>query len=53
MLAKNRTGVDAINTVGDAREISKRKELPKMVWDFIDGGADGELGNRSQSSFSE
>ena len=42
MLAKNRTGVDAINTVGDAREISKRK-LPKMVWDFIDGGADGEL----------
>ncbi len=42
MLTKNRTGVDAINTVGDAREISKRK-LPKMVWDFIDGGADGEL----------
>ena len=42
MLAKNRTGVDAINNVGDAREISKRK-LPKMVWDFIDGGADGEL----------
>tara|TARA_Y100001970_G_scaffold84711_1_gene106853 strand:+ start:691 stop:1875 length:1185 start_codon:yes stop_codon:yes gene_type:complete len=42
MLAKNLTGVDAINTVGDAREISKRK-LPKMVWDFIDGGADGEL----------
>ncbi|MBO00509.1 MAG: hypothetical protein CL438_07615 [Acidimicrobiaceae bacterium] len=42
MLAKNRTGVDAINTVGDAREISRRK-LPKMVWDFIDGGADGEL----------
>ena len=42
MLAKNRTGIDAINTVGDAREISKRK-LPKMVWDFIDGGADGEL----------
>ncbi len=42
MLAKNRTGVDAINTVSDAREISKRK-LPKMVWDFIDGGADGEL----------
>ncbi len=42
MLAKNRTGIDAINTVRDAREISKRK-LPKMVWDFIDGGADGEL----------
>ena len=42
MLAKNRTGIDAINTAGDAREISKRK-LPKMVWDFIDGGADGEL----------
>ncbi len=42
MLARNRTGIDAINTVGDAREISKRK-LPKMVWDFIDGGADGEL----------
>ena len=42
MLAKNRTGIDAINTVGDAREISRRK-LPKMVWDFIDGGADGEL----------
>ena len=42
MLARNRTGIDAINTVGDAREISRRK-LPKMVWDFIDGGADGEL----------
>ncbi len=42
MLAKNKNGIDALNTVGDAREISKRK-LPKMVWDFIDGGADGEL----------
>ncbi len=42
MLAKNRSGIDAIHTIGDARDISKRK-LPKMVWDFIDGGADGEL----------
>ena len=42
MVSKNRTGVDAIHTVGDAREISQRK-LPKLVWDFIDGGADGEL----------
>ena len=42
MLATNRRGIDALHTVEDARKISKRK-LPKMVWDFIDGGADGEL----------
>jgi isopentenyl diphosphate isomerase/L-lactate dehydrogenase-like FMN-dependent dehydrogenase len=42
MLATNRSGVNAIHTIEDARKISKRK-LPKMVWDFIDGGADEEL----------
>ncbi|MBG00798.1 MAG: hypothetical protein CL470_00850 [Acidimicrobiaceae bacterium] len=42
MLGTNTSGIDSIHTVEDAREIAKRK-LPKMVWDFIDGGADGEL----------
>jgi len=42
MLAPSPRGVDALHTVGDFRAAAKRK-LPKMIWDFVDGGADGEL----------
>jgi isopentenyl diphosphate isomerase/L-lactate dehydrogenase-like FMN-dependent dehydrogenase len=42
MIATDRKGIETIHTVEDARAVAKRK-LPKMIWDFIDGGADGEL----------
>ena len=42
MLAPSPRGVDALHTVDDFRAAAKRK-LPKMIWDFVDGGADGEL----------
>jgi L-lactate dehydrogenase (cytochrome) len=35
-------GIDALHTVEDFR-IAARSKLPSMVWDFVDGGADGEL----------
>jgi L-lactate dehydrogenase (cytochrome) len=35
-------GIDALHTVEDFR-IAARSKLPRMVWDFVDGGADGEL----------
>ena len=35
-------GVDAFHTVDDFR-VAARRKLPRMVWDFVDGGADGEL----------
>lgn len=42
MLAPSPRGVEALHTVDDFRSAAKRK-LPKMIWDFVDGGADGEL----------
>lgn len=42
LLAPSPTGVDALHTIEDFRASAKRK-LPRMVWDFVDGGADGEL----------
>ena len=36
------SGVEALHTIDDFRTASRRK-LPRMVWDFVDGGADGEL----------
>ena len=42
ILAPSPTGIDALHTVDDFRRAAKRK-LPRMVWDFVDGGADGEL----------
>lgn len=42
MLAPSPRGIDALHTVDDFRAAAKRK-LPKMIWDFVDGGADGEL----------
>jgi isopentenyl diphosphate isomerase/L-lactate dehydrogenase-like FMN-dependent dehydrogenase len=46
MLAPSPRGVEALHTVDDFRE-SARRRLPKMVWDFVDGGADGELAVRA------
>ena len=42
ILAPSPTGIDALHTVEDFRGAAKRK-LPRMVWDYVDGGADGEL----------
>ena len=46
MLAPSPRGVEALHTVDDFREAARRR-LPKMVWDFVDGGADGELAVRA------
>ncbi len=42
LLAPAPRGVEALHTVEDFR-IAARRRLPKMVFDFVDGGADGEL----------
>lgn len=42
LMAPSPTGVEALHTVDDFRDAA-RKRLPRMVWDFVDGGADGEL----------
>ena len=42
LLAPGPRGIDGLHTVDDFRRAAKRR-LPKMVWDFVDGGADGEL----------
>lgn len=42
ILAASPSGVDALHTVEDFRRRAQAV-LPKMIWDFIDGGADGEL----------
>lgn len=42
LLGASPQGVDALHTVDDFRNAARRK-LPRMVWDFVDGGADGEL----------
>ena len=43
LLALGARGVSALNTVEDMRRIARRR-MPQMVFDFVDGGADGELG---------
>ena len=49
LMGSSSRGVEGLHTVGDFRRASKRI-LPKMIFDFIEGGADGEIGltaNRS------
>lgn len=49
LLAPGASGIDALHTIDDFRVAAKRR-LPRMVWDFVDGGADGEIavsGNRA------
>jgi isopentenyl diphosphate isomerase/L-lactate dehydrogenase-like FMN-dependent dehydrogenase len=43
LLAPGARGVDALYTVEDMRLAAKRA-LPRMIFEFVDGGADGELG---------
>ena len=42
LLVPGARGVDALHTVEDMRAAARRK-LPRMIFDFVDGGADGEL----------
>ena len=42
LLAPGASGIDALHTVEDMRAAARRK-LPRMIFDFVDGGADGEL----------
>jgi len=42
MVAPGARGIEALYTVDDFRHAA-RKRLPRMIFDFIDGGADGEL----------
>ena len=42
LMAQGTHGVEAAYTVDDFRAMARRR-LPRMVWDFVDGGADGEL----------
>ena len=42
LLVRGASGVDALHTVEDMRSAARRR-VPRMVFDFIDGGADGEL----------
>lgn len=42
MLAPGARGIEALHTVDDFRAAA-RKRLPRMIYDFVDGGADGEL----------
>ena len=42
LVVRGPSGVDALHTVDNMRSAARRR-LPKMVFDFIDGGADGEL----------
>jgi isopentenyl diphosphate isomerase/L-lactate dehydrogenase-like FMN-dependent dehydrogenase len=37
-----RSSLPAINTVDDLRRLAERR-VPRMVFDFVDGGADGEI----------
>jgi isopentenyl diphosphate isomerase/L-lactate dehydrogenase-like FMN-dependent dehydrogenase len=41
-MLRNRAKLPAINTYDDIRRIARRR-LPRMVFDFVDGGAEGEL----------
>ena len=38
----NRSSLPTVNTVGDIRALAKRR-LPRMIFDFVDGGAESEL----------
>ena len=38
----SRSSLPTINTVGDLRTQARRR-LPKMIYEFVDGGADGEV----------
>ena len=42
LLVPGPSGIEALHTVEDFRRAAKRR-LPKMVFEFVDGGADGEL----------
>ena len=42
LLVPGASGIDALHTVEDMRASARRK-LPRMIFDFVDGGADGEL----------
>lgn len=42
MVAPGARGIEALYTVDDFRAAA-RKRLPRMIYDFVDGGADGEL----------
>lgn len=46
LLAPGARGVAALHTVEDMRRAAKRT-LPKMIFEFVDGGADGELSVRA------
>ncbi len=37
-----RSSLPAVNTVDDLRRLARRR-LPRMIFDFVDGGADGEI----------
>jgi len=48
-----RTAMPKYNTFEDFRTVAKRR-VPKMVFDFVDGGADGEISLRAnRDSFSD
>ncbi len=48
-----RTAMPKYNTFEDFRTVAKRR-VPKMVFDFVDGGADGEVSLRAnRDSFSD
>ncbi len=38
----DRSSLPAINTIEDIRSMAKRR-VPRMIFDFVDGGADGEV----------
>jgi L-lactate dehydrogenase (cytochrome) len=42
LLVTGARGVEALHTIEDMRAAARRR-LPKMIFDFVDGGADGEL----------
>lgn len=42
LLVPGPSGIEALHTVEDFRRAAKRR-LPKMIFEFVDGGADGEL----------
>jgi L-lactate dehydrogenase (cytochrome) len=42
LMARGPGGIEGLHTVEDFRAAAKHR-LPKMVFDFVDGGADGEI----------
>jgi L-lactate dehydrogenase (cytochrome) len=45
----SRSTLPAVNTVDDLRRLAARR-LPRMIFDFVDGGADGEVTMRANRS---